>query len=872
MRKKKEILLGDTLNALDPFLVKGSTITPRKDSNDFQIPSLGTATTDNFVKVDASGNFSTGAGGGGGGTPSGSDRTIQFNNNGAFGGNDNLKLMADGETLEIAEGKLQSDVIKVTPPVTNLLLNPGFENWTTTNVGQYLFSPSPITFGGTDYTFGGGGGPGSEGCLFLNSLDLSQGPDISGASMGSGPQYTPTITGTEDIGVTLISINLPPEQGGLLYITLLFNNSLFADSAAVVTFFDSFAGAGATTVAYFSLSVFTNNGVGFDYTWANPDSLVVTTGFTDPATITYSLVPVTTLDDWTIGQYFNIGGQIAQESVIVHSGNYSIRVSNDNNNWEYAGQLVSGLTPATYYSPTFWGYTNDSTGVGLVLLDDTPNVATQLYNWNTQAWETYSGFPGPSERMIMFACSNAWTQSSGNSLPAPASGKIYSAFVNYSDSTTVFIDDVSLELSVITTPITLWDLKSEEVIANLDNTDKIISLHDKNGYNFLSMDWLGNLFNDHGLSIAGNSTITGSNNGDQMGDGTSITGTGRFGDPFVAHLTGPGSGDVVGPNGSSDSTIPLFDGTTGKLLKDSGVSLASLSNYWLVSSQYGLTPDYNNGHYNIDLQAAFSRGEGLGKNSGAIYLNNDYTNTDTSVNTSVYWSIQANGVDSATPYSKLDFDYLSNNVLSLRSNGAYLTGLLHSTYTSTDNYQSALSVAGTSANTAFNTAYLTNLLTADTADNGVYTGQLEALTGITGTNSVFSALISGNASDSNAVYNGFNFKTPYKNGGTSTMNALSFDSGWDYILNSPNFSVTGAGVVSCTGLINTGEVPGEIPTGVVDGDNMVFTLAHSPYGNLGKVFVGGLRVTPGTYTIVGTTLTLTSPPQVGMDVVIDYNF
>lgn len=34
---------------------------------------------------------------------------------------------------------------------------------------------------------------------------------------------------------------------------------------------------------------------------------------------------------------------------------------------------------------------------------------------------------------------------------------------------------------------------------------------------------------------------------------------------------GPGTGDVVGPAGSNDGTIVLFDGITGKLIKDSGI-------------------------------------------------------------------------------------------------------------------------------------------------------------------------------------------------------------------------------------------------------------------------------------------------------------
>ena len=48
--------------------------------------------------------------------------------------------------------------------------------------------------------------------------------------------------------------------------------------------------------------------------------------------------------------------------------------------------------------------------------------------------------------------------------------------------------------------------------------------------------------------------------------------------PFIDNLdfkdaAGPGTGDVVGPGSSIDGDIVLFDGTTGLLIKDSGVGL-----------------------------------------------------------------------------------------------------------------------------------------------------------------------------------------------------------------------------------------------------------------------------------------------------------
>ena len=45
----------------------------------------------------------------------------------------------------------------------------------------------------------------------------------------------------------------------------------------------------------------------------------------------------------------------------------------------------------------------------------------------------------------------------------------------------------------------------------------------------------------------------------------------------IADLGGGGSGDVVGPSTSVDNRLATFDGTTGKLIQDSGVLLSDLA-------------------------------------------------------------------------------------------------------------------------------------------------------------------------------------------------------------------------------------------------------------------------------------------------------
>lgn len=59
-----------------------------------------------------------------------------------------------------------------------------------------------------------------------------------------------------------------------------------------------------------------------------------------------------------------------------------------------------------------------------------------------------------------------------------------------------------------------------------------------------------------------------------QGTNITITGTGTSGDPYVINASGGASGDVVGPASSTNNHVAFFDGATGKLLKDSGLTLS----------------------------------------------------------------------------------------------------------------------------------------------------------------------------------------------------------------------------------------------------------------------------------------------------------
>jgi len=109
---------------------------------------------------------------------------------------------------------------------------------------------------------------------------------------------------------------------------------------------------------------------------------------------------------------------------------------------------------------------------------------------------------------------------------------------------------------------------------------------------------------------------TGTNTGDQVGDGVTITGAGTAGDPFVSVATGTpegtdvlstgevggvkflredgdgtsswqvssGSGDVNGPASATDTAIVVFDGSGGKTIKNSGILIDGSDNMADINS------------------------------------------------------------------------------------------------------------------------------------------------------------------------------------------------------------------------------------------------------------------------------------------------
>jgi len=68
-------------------------------------------------------------------------------------------------------------------------------------------------------------------------------------------------------------------------------------------------------------------------------------------------------------------------------------------------------------------------------------------------------------------------------------------------------------------------------------------------------------------------------------------------------------------------------------------------------------------------------------------------------------------------------------------------------------------------------------------------------------------------------------------------------------------------------------IANEIPTGVIDGINTVFTISHDPVLGTVQVDLNGIRQSPGSgkdYNVSGKIITFSKAPRIGSEILAHY--
>lgn len=116
---------------------------------------------------------------------------------------------------------------------------------------------------------------------------------------------------------------------------------------------------------------------------------------------------------------------------------------------------------------------------------------------------------------------------------------------------------------------------------------------------------------------------------------------------------------------------------------------------------------------------------------------------------------------------------------------------------------------------------------------------------------------------------GFDLGDPQKNVNASDMNEIKTTVN----TNETTLTNLGSSFTTFTGTTFQGTfVENEVPTGIMNSSNPTFTLANTPIAGSVKLYINGIRLKAAGvgYSISGTTITMTIPPDNGDILLADY--
>lgn len=200
----------------------------------------------------------------------------------------------------------------------------------------------------------------------------------------------------------------------------------------------------------------------------------------------------TDLISWTEGLWGTDDAKagVEQEATIVQSGTYSAKLYRQTSDQPYIEQLKT-LTAGHTYRFRYYGRKSDTSSANarsrVSLFDDTKASSTQIYNFTTNAWVSYT--PTSTEPTSDYYAQNTpsttFAQYTIEEFPIPASGKVaIVTWIGGNNTDILYFDNANLDRNIPANTVSLFDFFNTSDVSNIEATDKIFNFYTTGGTDF----------------------------------------------------------------------------------------------------------------------------------------------------------------------------------------------------------------------------------------------------------------------------------------------------------------------------------------------------------------------------------------------------
>ena len=183
---------------------------------------------------------------------------------------------------------------------------------------------------------------------------------------------------------------------------------------------------------------------------------------------------------------------LTAETSLVNEGTYAAKISNDfmTGVTKMLEQTtpVTGLTPGDSYPLSFYarcGVGDESTHVTVLVLNAPSGSATKVFNWDTAAWDAFTGFEGLGSGQVWTDLpGESYVQYTPGSVIVPASGSIniiVGGGIADSGTHATYIDSVDLSIPTPSPIVACHDLVNNSDISYLTAADSMYKIHTTGG-------------------------------------------------------------------------------------------------------------------------------------------------------------------------------------------------------------------------------------------------------------------------------------------------------------------------------------------------------------------------------------------------------